>query len=247
MMHRIGVFLLLATLAVLPVRQLRAQAQPLVHFMNENTLAFVLFDLLETSPALDGRPLQWDMDAWVGKMYNRLWIRSEGELLTAQRGGEAEFQALYSRVVAPYWDLQVGARFEVAYGDQTRTRAHLALGLEGLAPYWFELEPVLFVSQDGDVSASLVASYDLFVTQRLILQPRLEALAAVQEVPEWGVGRGLNRLDFGLRLRFELVREFAPYIGFNWSRLYGGAAELARAEGEAARTSGFVAGVRLWY
>ncbi|BBM72669.1 hypothetical protein RmaAA338_15340 [Rhodothermus marinus] len=247
MMRRIGVFLLLAALAVLPARQLRAQAQPLVHFMNENTLAFVLFDLLETSPALDGRPLQWDMDAWVGKMYNRLWIRSEGELLTAQRGGEAEFQALYSRVVAPYWDLQVGARFEVAYGEQTRTRAHLALGLEGLAPYWFELEPILFVSQDGDVSASLVASHDLFVTQRLILQPRLEALVAVQEVPEWGVGRGLNRVDFGLRLRFELVREFAPYIGFNWSRLYGGAADLARAEGEATRTSGFVAGVRLWY
>ncbi len=243
----IKLLLLIAVVAGLPARQVRAQAEPLIRFMNEHTLAFVLFDLLETTPALDGRPLQWDMDAWVGKMYNRLWIRSEGELLTAQRGGEAEFQALYSRVVAPFWDLQFGARLDVAYGDETRTRAHLALGLEGLAPYWFELEPTLFVSQNGDVSASLVASYDLFVTQRLILQPRLEALAAVQEVPEWGVGRGLNRLDFGLRLRFELVREFAPYIGFNWGRLYGGAADLARVEGEATRTSGIVAGLRLWY
>ncbi len=247
MIRPIHTLLLLPMLVVGLVQQLRAQAQPLIHLMNENTLAFVLFDPLEIALALDGRPVQWDMDAWVGKMYNRLWIRGEGELLTTQRTGEAVFQALYSRVVAPYWDLQFGVRFDVAYGEQTRTRSHLALGMEGLAPYWFELEPTVFVSQNGDVSASLETSYDLFITQRLVLQPRLEALAALQKVPAWGVGRGLNHVDFGLRLRFELVREFAPYIGFQWSRFYNSAAEMARAEGEAARTSGVVAGVRLWY
>ncbi|SHK47439.1 copper resistance protein B [Rhodothermus profundi] len=242
------IFSLLLVLGLgLSGRPLWAQTQPLIHFANENTLAFILFDLLETQPRLEGRPVQWDLDAWVGKMYNRLWIRSEGEALTSQQGGEAEFQALYSRVIAPFWDLQIGVRMDVAYGEETRTRAHLVFGLEGLAPYWFEFEPLFYVSQDGDLAASLVASHDLFITQRLILQPRLEMLAAAQNVPEWGIGRGLNRIDFGLRLRFELVREFAPYIGFNWSRLYGSAASLARREGEAARTSGIVAGVRLWY
>jgi copper resistance protein B len=247
MMHPIKAFLIITALAMGSALGLWAQDQPPIHFMNENTLAFVLFDLLETAPTQKGRPLQWDMDAWIGKMYNRLWIRGDGELLTGQRGGDVALQALYSRVIAPYWDLQFGVRFDVAYGEETRTRAHLALGLEGLAPYWFELEPTLFVSQQGEISASLTASHDLWLTQRLILQSRLEALAAMQEVPEWGIGRGLNRVDFGLRLRFEIMREFAPYIGFNWSRHYGGAADLARAEGEATRTSGFVAGVRLWY
>lgn len=246
MIRRIFFLVLLAGLG-LAGRPVWAQSQPLIHFANENTLAFILFDLLEHQPRLEGRPMQWDMDAWVGKMYNRLWIRSEGEALTNQQGGEVAFQALYSRVIAPFWDLQIGARMDVAYGERTRTRAHLALGLEGLAPYWFELEPTLFVSQAGEVAASLRASYDLFVTQRLILQPRLDMEAALQEVSDWGVGRGLNRADFGLRLRFELAREFAPYIGYTWFRLYGGTADLARAEGEATRGSGFVAGVRLWY
>ncbi len=246
MMRRI-LFLLLGIGLGLSGRSAWAQAQPLIHFANENTLAFILFDLLETQPRLEGRPVQWDLDAWVGKMYNRLWIRSEGELLTSQQAGEFELQALYSRVIAPFWDLQIGVRMDVAYGEETRTRAHLVFGLEGLAPYWFELEPLFYLSQDGDFAASLVASHDLFVTQRLILQPRLEMLASAQQVDAWGIGRGLNRIDFGLRLRFELAREFAPYIGFNWSRLYGSTADLARAEGEAARSSGIVAGVRLWY
>ncbi|MDQ7041323.1 MAG: copper resistance protein B [Rhodothermus sp.] len=246
MMHRLFSLILIIGLGV-SGRSLWAQPRPLIHFANENTLAFFLFDLLETQPRLEGRPVQWDLDAWVGKMYNRLWIRSEGELLTNQQAGEFELQALYSRVIAPFWDLQIGVRVDVAYGEETRTRAHLVFGLEGLAPYWFELEPLFYLSQDGDFAASLVASHDLFVTQRLILQPRLEMLASAQQVAAWGIGRGLNRIDFGLRLRFELAREFAPYIGFNWSRLYGSTADLARAEGEAARTSGIVAGVRLWY
>ncbi len=101
MMHPIKAFLIITALAMGSARGLWAQDQPPIHFMNENTLAFVLFDLLETAPTQKGRPLQWDMDAWIGKMYNRLWIRGEGELLTGQRGGDVALQALYSRVIAP--------------------------------------------------------------------------------------------------------------------------------------------------
>ncbi|HUF26008.1 MAG TPA: copper resistance protein B [Gemmatimonadaceae bacterium] len=130
--------------------------------------------------------------------------------------------------------------------DDTRTRAHLALGLQGLAPGWFELEPTLLVSQHGDVSANLTASYDLLFTQRLVLQPRLETHAAAQGVPEFGVGSGFNDVELALRARYELRREFAPYVGVLWSHRFGDAADLARAGGEPVRELSWVAGLRLW-
>ncbi|GIV80374.1 MAG: hypothetical protein KatS3mg050_4768 [Litorilinea sp.] len=235
-------------LAAGPFRPVEAQNLPRPRFENENIYGFVLFDVFEAAPGLEGSPLAWDMFASIGKEYDRFWIKSDGDLSTSQRGGEMEFQALYSRLIAPYWELQAGARFDVAYSsEQTRRRGHLVVGLEGLAPYWFELEPALFISQDGDVSASLTGSYDLFVTQRLILQPRLDAVAAVQEVKTWGVGKGINSVGLSLRLRYELAREFAPYLGVSWSRLFGGTGDLARAEGEDTRTVGLVFGLRWWH
>lgn len=224
------------------------QQRPLIRFANEHWLTFILFDRLEMEPASAGNPLAWDMDGWAGKVYDRLWVRSEGELRTDRREGDVEFQALYSRLIAPYWDAQVGARVELALAEgEVRRRVHLAVGLEGLAPYWFELEPQLSVSQDGDISASLLASHDVFITQRLILQGQLETLAALQEVPEWGVGSGLNFVDASLRLRYEIRREFAPYVGFRWQRFLGPTADLVRDEGEPVSLSRLVFGLRVWY
>lgn len=224
-----------------------AQSRPLLKLENENVYGFVLFDLLEAAPSQVGGPLQWDMIGSIGKTYDRFWIKSDGDLSTARRGGEMEFQALYSRLIAPYWEAQAGVRFDVGYTDaRTRTRAQLVVGLEGLAPYWFELEPAVFVSQDGDVSAGLTGSYDLLVTQRLVLQPRLDVAAALQKVEAWNVGSGLNSIGLGMRLRYEIRREFAPYLGLSWTRLTGGTADMARREGERTSTLSLVLGVRLW-
>jgi copper resistance protein B len=219
-----------------------------VKFANEMVTRFVVFDLVEVAPNLNGAPVKWDLYGSVGRQYNRLWIKSDGNISTGQSDGDLEFQALFSRLISPYWDAQAGIRLDRSYsGTTTQTRALLAVGLNGLAPYWFELEPALFVSQDGDVSATVTGSYDLLVTQRLVLQPRLDLSAAVQDVPEWGVGSGLGRIGLGLRARYELRREFAPYVGLSWTRLLGDTATLAREQGAEASELGVVLGVRMWH
>jgi copper resistance protein B len=208
---------------------------------------YVLTEVLELAPDLDARPARYDLLAWAGGAVNRGWFKADGEHATRGESGEAELQLLYGRLITPFWDAQIGLRFDVTYGnDDRRTRTHLAVGLQGLAPGWFELEPTLLVSQHGDVSANLTASYDLLFTQRLVLQPRLETRAAIQDVPEFRVGSGFNDVELALRARYELRREFAPYVGMLWSQRFGESADLARAAGEPARELSWVAGLRLW-
>lgn len=216
--------------------------------LDEKVYTFALFELAEYRPNEGGNPIAWDMVGWVGGDYNRLWLKSEGDAATTESGGELEVQALYGRLIAPYWDLQAGLRADVRYGvGAERVRVQATIGLQGLAPYWFELEPAVFVSQDGDVSAALTASYDMLVTQRLIGQPRLETRVALQEVPEFGVGSGLNFLELGYRLRYELRREYAPYLGLNWVRRFAGTADLARQAGEAVSEVSLAGGMRVWF
>jgi copper resistance protein B len=223
---------------------IRASAQ----VMDNHTYSLVLFDLLEYQRTGGANPVAWDMLGWVGGDFTRFWIKSEGAQSTVGSGGEAELQGLYSRLVAPFWEVQAGLRVDTRYGpgpDHTRVLA--VVGLEGIAPYWFELEPAVFVSQRGDISARITGSYDLFLTQRLLLQPRVEMNAAVQRVAEFGVGSGLNDLDLGLRLRYEIRREWAPYLGVRWARRFAGTAELARLAGEEATESSLVGGIRVWF
>ncbi|MEA3247072.1 MAG: copper resistance protein B [Gemmatimonadota bacterium] len=210
--------------------------------------SLVLLDQFEQRAVRGEHPLAWDLIAWVGGDYTRAWIKSSGAHSTRGGGGESEVQVLFGRLVAPFWDAQVGAQVETRIGGGvTRTRASAVVALEGLAPYWFELEPSLYVSDRGDVSSELTASYDLYVTQRLLLQPRVDVRAAVQEVREFGVGSGLNDAAFGLRLRYEVRRELAPYVGMRWSRSMGSTAEMARAAGEATSRATAVAGLRVWF
>jgi len=193
--------------------------------------------------------LGWDAVGWYGGDYNRLWLKTEGEWrASGERGGEAEIQALYGRLIAPFWDFQVGLRYDQFSGAGfDRARGFAVIGLQGLARYRFELEPALFISQDGDVSARLTATYDLLLTQRLILQPRLDFDAAVQSAAKFGVGSGVNSLGLGLRLRYEITREFAPYIGVQWRQEFGETADISRRGGDRAENIAVVFGVRLWF
>ena len=211
---------------------------------------FLLFDQLEyrmKSGADD--TARWDVQGWYGGDYNRLWMKTEGEWRTGgERGGEAEVQALYSRLIAPFWDFQAGLRYDQFSGagfDRGRTFA--VIGLQGLSPYRFELEPALFISKDGDVSARLTATYDLLLTQRLILQPRLDFDAAVPSAEKFGIGEGVNSVGLGLRLRYEFTREFAPYVGVHWLRRFGETADIARRGGGDVQDLAVVFGVRLWF
>ena len=211
---------------------------------------FLLFDQLEYRMKNGSDDtVRWDVQGWYGGDYNRLWLKTEGEWrTTGERGGEAEVQALYGRLIAPFWDFQVGLRYDQFSGAGfDRSRGFAVIGLQGLARYRFELEPTLFISQDGDVSARLTATYDMLLTQRLILQPRLDFDVAVQSVEDFDVGEGVNSLGLGLRLRYEIRREFAPYIGVQWLRRLGETADISRRGGGRAEDMALVLGVRLWF
>jgi copper resistance protein B len=154
---------------------------------------------------------------------------------------------LYGRLVAPWWDAQIGVRVDRRTESGFATsRAGAIVGLQGLAPGWFELEPSLFVTTGGNASFDFTASYDLFITQRVVLQPRLESTVALRDEVEFGIGRGLGSTSFGLRTRIELRREIAPYVGVVWDRTYGRTARFARQSGAAAGEARLVAGLRLW-
>ena len=156
----------------------------------------------------------------------------------------AEIQALYSRAIGPYFNLQAGIRHDF---QPSPTRTYATVGFEGLAPGMFEVEGALFLSNKGDLLGRLEGYYDQRITQRFILQPRAEANFAAQDVPENRIGSGLSNIELGLRLRYEIKREFAPYIGVSWDRQVGDTARFARAAGENPSSTSFVAGIRVWF
>ena len=217
-----------------------------VQFVHDNEI-FAKFngDRLEYQTR-EGKPaLLWDVQAWIGTDFNKLWFKSEGEYsLDEDDFEEAQAELFFSRNVATFWDVQIGIRHDF---EPNPERTFAALGVQGLAPLWFEIEGTAYVSEDGDLSASLEAEYDLLLSQRLILQPRLETGLAVQEVEEYGVGQGITDVELGLRLRYEIRREFAPYIGISWNRKIGETENLAEAEGEDIETFSFVVGLKTWF
>lgn len=186
----------------------------------------------------------WEARGWVGGDYQRLWIKTEGEYAEGGKLEEAEIQGLYSRAISPFFDFQAGVRQDVAPGTQ---RTFGVVGIQGLAPYWFELDTALFVSHEGDVSARFEAEYELLFTQRLIFQPRVELNFAFQDVEELAIGSGLSTAEAGARLRYEFKREIAPYIGVSWTRSTGRTADFLRREGGDPGRLSIVAGLRLWF
>ena len=209
--------------------------------MNDDPLlTMIVVDQLEIRAADGSDPLVWDAEGWVGKDLHKFWIKTEGEYLDG-RVEEMEIQALYSRVVAPFWDVQLGWRRDI---HPTPERDWLAFGLKGLAPYFFDIDAALFIGDSGRTSARLQTEYEAMLTQRLVLVPEIELNLYGKDDPATGIGSGLANIEAGLRLRYEIRREFAPYIGLNWTHLYGRTADFARAEGADIDDTQFVLGVR---
>ena len=204
----------------------------------------VLSDRLETRFADEVDTYVWDLQGWYGGDYDRLWVKTEGEGEQGKSPESAELQALFSRRFAPFWDWQLGIRHDF---EPSPNRTHLVLGLKGVVPYEFEWDSALFVSDEGDVTARIEAEYDLRITQRLVLQPRLELNAAGSDMPELGLGSGLNSTEMGIRLRYEFRREFAPYIGLSWEQRYGDTADFSRLGGEPTSVTSVIVGVRAWF
>ena len=195
----------------------------------------ILFNLAEIQ-VRDGRDnYRWDGEGWFGGDIHRLVVKTEGEGMLGGRIGAAEVQALYARAIDPYWNLQAGLRQDVGAGAR---RTYAVIGVEGLAPYWFDVEGALFLSDQGELTGRAEAWVDQRLTQRAILQPRVEINLAAQDVPEQRIVAGVSSLELGLRLRYEIAREFAPYVGVNWERRYG----PARGGGAA-----LALGIRTWF
>lgn len=204
----------------------------------------LMLDRLEYRMGKGADGYHWEGEGWIGGDINRFAFKTEGEGAFGGPLERAEVQALYSRAIDPWFNLEAGVRHDIR-PDPRRTYA--VVGIEGLAPYWFEVSAQAFLSNRGDAHLRLEGSYDQRISQRLILQPAAEINVAAQDVPELGIGSGVSDVELGLRLRYEFAREFAPYVGVNWERKLGDTARFARADGERASATSLVMGVRFWF
>lgn len=207
------------------------------------TVSMVMANLAEYQSAQGGGGYRWDGEGWIGGDINRFVLKSEGDGGRRDGLGAAEAQGLLSHAIGPYFDLQVGVRQDFA----PRARTYATLGFQGLAPYWFDVSGALFLSTKGELLGRLESTYDLRLTQRLILQPRAELNFAAQNTAQTQTGSGLSNAELGLRLRYEVKREFAPYVGVSWDRKVGRTADYARARGEDVGGARLVVGIRSWF
>lgn len=208
---------------------------------DRSPLGKVTLDRLEWLDS-DADSLAWDVSAWYGNDFDKLWLKTEG----GRTGGVTEHagvELLWDHIVSRWWNLQTGVRQDL--GPDSRTWA--AVGVQGLAPGFIEVQATAYVGEGGRTAARFVAEYDLLFTQRLVLQPALQLNLYGKDDEQRGIGAGLSDLELGLRLRYEFRREFAPYVGALWARRFGDTADPARAAGEDSDEIQFVAGVRLWF
>ncbi|MGR4973949.1 copper resistance protein B [Pseudomonas sp. LARHCG127] len=214
------------------------------HTVHDSAIhSFFLIDQLEWQDADDGSALNWDASGWIGGDIDRLWLRSEGERLNGKTE-KAELQALWGHAISPWWDVVAGVRQDFKPGD---SQTWAAFGVQGMALYNFEAEATAFIGEGGQSAARLEGDYDILLTNRLILQPTAEANFYGKNDPARGVGSGLSDTELGVRLRYEIRREFAPYIGVTWNRVYGNTADYVREEGEDRSEARLVLGLRLWF
>lgn len=217
---------------------------PLAHHTmgNEDSLSSLLVDRLESITAHGNTAMTYDWQAWYGKTFDRALIRAEGDI----DGGtftESRNELLWAHAISTYWDTQLGLRYDSGKGVD---RGWLALGVQGTAFYWLYVEATGYVNEQGRTTFRLETEYDLLLTQKLILQPRIEMNAYSHSDPSRSISSGLSDFSGGLRLRYEIVREFAPYLGVEWAGQFGAAADNLRANGDYANGLLFVAGVRFW-
>ena len=203
----------------------------------------VLLDRLEGFGAGDSHGLEWELEAWWGTDLHKLRLRSEGEHIGGNTE-DADIEVLYGRAIAPWWDVVAGVRHHLEPGG---SQDQVVLGVMGTTKYKFEVNASLYVGGSGYTGARLEVEYDTLLTNRLVLQPALEANLHGRDDPAHGNGSGLGTVEAGLRLRYEFTRRFAPYVGFVHERAFGRTADLRRAEGEDIDDTRLVAGVRLWF
>jgi len=229
----------LSLLVVLP-EALAAQHSP--EHMESPTLVMTSFDELEIVDVSSDTHVAWDADVWAGTDLRRLWIKTEGE--TADDGrDQSELQLLYSRAILPFWDVQGGVRRDI----EPAGRNGGVVAIRGIAPYHFDTEAELFLAEGGDASLRVHASYELLLTQRWIVEPEVEVLVNGYDDAAHGVGSGLSRAELGVRLRYELRREVAPYVGLQWTQRYGDTRDHAQTLDLDDDELALVAGIRVWF
>ncbi len=202
-----------------------------------------ILDQLEMRDTSGDNILSWSAQGWMGKDLRKLWVKTEGE----HAGGdtdEAELQFLYSKAIARYWDIQFGVRHDF---EPSPSQSWAVIGVQGLAPYFFETDVAFFIGNSGRTALRFESEYELLLTQRLILTSEIEVNFYGQNDVDIGIGSGLSDLEVGLRLRYEIRREFAPYIGVNWSKLFGTTKDFARIAGESTSEAQLVIGIRMWF
>lgn len=205
--------------------------------------SLLLIDQLEAFHGTDASGQSWEAEAWYGNDDDKLWLRTEGERYRG-RLDDGDIEALWNHAVATYWSTQLGLRQDIGEGPN---RDWAAFGVQGLSLYWFELEATAYLGDSGRAAARFRAEYDVRFTQRLILQPELEVNVYGQSDPSRRIGSGLSDAQLGLRLRYEISRQFAPYVGVVWADHYGRTADFLRDEHQSAFDRQWVAGVRFWF
>lgn len=212
-------------------------------FPDQALFSSVRFDKLEWNRLGTQDSGRWDMEAFVGNDYDKLFFKSEGFYDgRTKKFDEAQVQLLYSRLISYYFDLQVGVRHDIR---PKPSRTYAVIGIEGLAPGFFEIDADAFISQEGEISGQFTAFHDVLITNRLVLQPRIDVKMQLQRVPDLDLGAGITDLELGARLRYEFTRNFAPYIGVDWDRKLGETATIAKSKDEPISRVYFVGGVRL--
>jgi copper resistance protein B len=210
---------------------------------DEHSFHSILFDRLESVRTRDHTAGAYELQARYGRDYDRAVLKAEGEVDDGKLE-EARTELLWGHAVAAYWDTQLGVRHD---SGERRRRNWLAFGIQGLAPYWFEVDATAYVGDGGRTALRLEVDYELLLTQKLVLQPRIEANLYGKRDDVRELGSGLSDLAAGIRLRYEIRREFAPYVGIEWAGKYGATADYARAAGEDTRETRLVAGLRFWF
>ena len=205
--------------------------------------SLVMLDLAELGFQKGRVSYRFEGEAFAGGSISRFGVKFEGEGAFGAQIEDIELQALYSRAIAPFFDLQAGVRQDIAGPDTT----YAVVGVQGLAPYMFQVDGALFLSQRGDLTARVEVELEQRITQRLIVQPRAEINLSAQDTPRLGIGAGIDKVEIGVRLRYEIVREFAPYVGIEQSWRVGRSADFARTAGQDPSSTNAVVGVRFWF
>lgn len=211
--------------------------------MDDDIRVMIAVDELEWSGFGSDGTLAWDADLWAGTDLNKFWLKTEGERVDGHTENH-EIDLLYSRAIRPFWDFQAGIRRDL---ESSPERNWAVIGVQGLAPYWFEVETSLAFADGGQQRLHARASYELPITQRLFLEPEAEVSVYSEGEPARLIESGLSRFEFGLRLRYELRREVAPYVGLVRHEYIGDTADLLEARGLDASDTEIVIGIRLWY